>query len=130
MMTQKVDEGAGARFELPSVQPTREGYGVYGLEHQSRRNGRGVHGRQLEVRQSLTVYARWARKQTEIAVTFDKNGGDTEADPRVMTQKVDEGASARSGLTERPGRRARGTNLRAGTPKQTERARRSRRKPK
>ena len=47
------------------------------------------------MKQSLTVYAQWARKQTEIAVTFDKNGGDTEADPRVTTQKVDEGASAR-----------------------------------
>ena len=92
--TQKVDEGASARFELPSVQPTREGYEFTGWNTKADGTGAAFTA-ETEVKQSLTVYAQWTRKQIEIAVTFDKNGGDTEADPRVTTQKVDEGASAR-----------------------------------
>ena len=92
--TQKVDEGASARFELPSVQPTREGYEFTGWNTKADGTGAAFTA-ETEVKQSLTVYAQWARKQTEISVTFDKNGGDTETDPRVMTQKVNEGASAR-----------------------------------
>ena len=92
--TQKVDEGANARFGLPSVQPTREGYEFTGWNTKADGTGAAFTA-ETEVKQSLTVYAQWTRKQIEIAVTFDKNGGDTEADPRVTTQKVDEGASAR-----------------------------------
>ena len=95
--TQKVDEGANARFGLPSVQPTREGYEFTGWNTKADGTGAAFTA-ETEVKQSLTVYAQWTRKQTEIAVTFDKNGGDTEADPRVTTQKVDEGANARFGL--------------------------------
>ncbi len=84
----------GNHFELPSVQPTREGYEFTGWNTQADGTGAAFTA-ETEVKQSLTVYAQWTRKQTEIAVTFDKNGGDTEADPRVTTQKVDEGASAR-----------------------------------
>ena len=94
VMTQKVDEGASARFELPSVQPTREGYEFTGWNTKADGTGAAFTA-ETEVKQSLTVYAQWTRRQTKIAVTFDKNGGDTEADPRVMTQKVDEGANAR-----------------------------------
>ena len=84
----------GNYFELPSVQPTREGYAFTGWNTQADGTGAAFTA-ETEVKQSLTVYAQWTRKQTEISVTFDKNGGDTEADPRVTTQKVDEGASAR-----------------------------------
>ncbi len=84
----------GNHFELPSVQPTREGYEFTGWNTQADGTGAAFTA-ETEVKQSLTVYAQWTRKQTEISVTFDKNGGDTEADPRVTTQKVDEGASAR-----------------------------------
>ena len=84
----------GNHFELPSVQPTREGYEFTGWNTKADGTGAAFTA-ETEVKQSLTVYAQWTRKQTEIAVTFDKNGGDTEADPRVTTQKVDEGASAR-----------------------------------
>ena len=84
----------GNHFELPSVQPTREGYAFTGWNTKADGTGAAFTA-ETEVKQSLTVYAQWTRKQTEIAVTFDKNGGDTEADPRVTTQKVDEGASAR-----------------------------------
>ena len=118
----------GNHFELPSVQPTREGYEFTGWNTKADGTGAAFTA-ETEVKQSLTVYAQWARKQTEIAVTFDKNGGDTEADPRMMTQKVDEERAP--GLNCRASsRRAKGMNLRAGTPKQTERARCSRRKPK
>ena len=84
----------GNHFELPSVQPTREGYEFTGWNTKADGTGAAFTA-ETEVKQSLTVYAQWTRRQTEIAVTFDKNGGDTEADPRVTTQKVDEGASAR-----------------------------------
>ena len=84
----------GNHFELPSVQPTREGYEFTGWNTKADGTGAAFTA-ETEVKQSLTVYAQWARRQTKIAVTFDKNGGDTEADPRVTTQKVDEGASAR-----------------------------------
>ena len=84
----------GNHFELPSVQPTREGYEFTGWNTKADGTGAAFTA-ETEVKQSLTVYAQWARRQTEIAVTFDKNGGDTEADPRVTTQKVNEGASAR-----------------------------------
>ena len=84
----------GNHFELPSVQPTREGYEFTGWNTKADGTGAAFTA-ETEVKQSLTVYAQWTRRQTEIAVTFDKNGGDTEADPRVMTQKVDEGAGAR-----------------------------------
>ena len=84
----------GNHFELPSVQPTREGYEFTGWNTKADGTG-AAFTVETEVKQSLTVYAQWARKQTEISVTFDKNGGDTEAEPRVTTQKVDEGASAR-----------------------------------
>ena len=84
----------GNYFELPSVQPTREGYEFTGWNTKADGTGTAFTA-ETEVKQSLTVYAQWTRKQTEISVTFDKNGGDTEADPRVTTQKVDEGASAR-----------------------------------
>ena len=84
----------GNHFELPSVQPTREGYAFTGWNTKADGTGAAFTA-ETEVKQSLTVYAQWTRKQIEIAVTFDKNGGDTEADPRVTTQKVDEGASAR-----------------------------------
>ena len=84
----------GNHFELPSVQPTREGYAFTGWNTKADGTGTAFTA-ETEVKQSLTVYAQWTRKQTEISVTFDKNGGDTEADPRVATQKVDEGASAR-----------------------------------
>ncbi len=84
----------GNHFELPSVQPTREGYEFTGWNTKADGTGAAFTA-ETEVKQSLTVYAQWTRKQTEISVTFDKNGGDTEADPRVTTQKVDEGASIR-----------------------------------
>ena len=87
----------GNHFELPSVQPTREGYAFTGWNTKADGTGAAFTA-ETEVKQSLTVYAQWTRKQIEIAVTFDKNGGDTEADPRVTTQKVDEGANARFGL--------------------------------
>ncbi len=92
-MTQEQNPN-GNHFELPSVQPTREGYAFTGWNTKADGTGTAFTA-ETEVKQSLTVYAQWTRKQTEISVTFDKNGGDTEADPRVMTQKVDEGASAR-----------------------------------
>lgn len=84
----------GNHFELPSVQPTREGYEFTGWNTKADGTG-AAFTVETEVKQSLTVYAQWTRKQTEISVTFDKNGGDTETDPRVTTQKVDEGASTR-----------------------------------
>ena len=87
----------GNHFELPSVQPTREGYEFTGWNTKADGTGAAFTA-ETEVKESLTVYAQWTRKQIEISVTFDKNGGDTEADPRVTTQKVDEGASARFGL--------------------------------
>ena len=84
----------GNHFELPSAQPTREGYEFTGWNTKADGTGAAFTA-ETEVKQSLTVYAQWTRKQTEISVTFDKNGGDTETDPRVMTQKVNEGASTR-----------------------------------
>ena len=92
-MTQEQNPN-GNHFELPSVQPTREGYAFTGWNTKADGTGTAFTA-ETEVKQSLTVYAQWTRKQTEISVTFDKNGGDTEADPRVTTQKVDEGASTR-----------------------------------
>lgn len=77
----------GNYFELPSVQPTREGYEFTGWNTQADGTGTAFTA-ETEVRQSLTVYAQWARKQIEkedtISVTVKKvwklNDGGTATD--------------------------------------------------
>ena len=65
----------GNHFELPSVQPTREGYEFTGWN--TKADGAGAaFTAETEVKQSLTVYAQWTRKQIEtedtISVTVKK----------------------------------------------------------
>ena len=77
----------GNYFELPSVQPTREGYEFTGWNTQADGTGASFTA-ETEVKQSLTVYAQWARKQIEkedtISVTVKKvwklNDGGTATD--------------------------------------------------
>ena len=65
----------GNHFELPSVQPTREGYEFTGWNTKADGTGAAFTA-ETEVKQSLTVYAQWARKQIEkedtISVTVKK----------------------------------------------------------
>ena len=77
----------GNHFELPSVQPTREGYDFTGWNTKADGTGAAFTA-ETEVKQSLTVYAQWARKQREkedtISVTVTKvwklNDGGTATD--------------------------------------------------
>ena len=77
----------GNHFELPSVQPTREGYEFTGWNTKADGTGAAFTA-ETEVKQSLTVYAQWARKQIEkedtISVTVKKvwklNDGGTATD--------------------------------------------------
>lgn len=77
----------GNYFELPSVQPTRKGYEFTGWN--TKVDGTGAtFTAETEVKQSLTVYAQWTRKQIEkedtISVTVKKvwklNDGGTATD--------------------------------------------------
>ncbi len=65
----------GNYFELPSVQPTREGYEFTGWNTKADGTGAAFTA-ETEVKQSLTVYAQWTRKQIEkedtISVTVKK----------------------------------------------------------
>ena len=65
----------GNHFELPSVQPTREGYEFTGWNTKADGTGAAFTA-ETEVKQSLTVYAQWMRKQIEkedtISVTVKK----------------------------------------------------------
>lgn len=65
----------GNHFELPSVQPTREGYEFTGWNTKADGTG-AAFTTETEVKQSLTVYAQWTRKQIEkedtISVTVKK----------------------------------------------------------
>ena len=65
----------GNHFELPSVQPTREGYEFTGWNTKADGTGAAFTA-ETEVKQSLTVYAQWTRKQIEkedtISVTVKK----------------------------------------------------------
>ena len=65
----------GNHFELPSVQPTREGYEFMGWNTKADGTGAAFTA-ETEVKQSLTVYAQWTRKQIEkedtISVTVKK----------------------------------------------------------
>lgn len=77
----------GNHFELPSVQPTREGYEFTGWNTKADGTGAAFTA-ETEVKQSLTVYAQWTRKQIEkedtISVTVKKvwklNDGGTATD--------------------------------------------------
>lgn len=77
----------GNYFELPSVQPTREGYEFTGWNTKADGTGAAFTA-ETEVKQSLTVYAQWTRKQIEkedtISVTVKKvwklNDGGTATD--------------------------------------------------
>lgn len=73
-MTQEQNPN-GNHFELPSVQPTREGYEFTGWNTKADGTGAAFTA-ETEVRQSLTVYAQWTRKQIEkedtISVTVKK----------------------------------------------------------
>ena len=77
----------GNHFELPSVQPTREGYAFTGWNTKADGTGAAFTA-ETEVKQSLTVYAQWTRKQIEkedtISVTVKKvwklNDGGTATD--------------------------------------------------
>lgn len=85
-MTQEQNPN-GNHFELPSVQPTREGYEFTGWNTQADGTGAAFTA-ETEVKQSLTVYAQWTRKQIEkedtISVTVKKvwklNDGGTATD--------------------------------------------------
>ena len=65
----------GNHFELPSVQPTREGYEFTGWNTKADGTGAAFTA-ETEVKQSLTVYAQWMRRQIEkedtISVTVKK----------------------------------------------------------
>ena len=77
----------GNHFELPSVQPTREGYEFTGWNTKADGTGAAFTA-ETEVKQSLTVYAQWMRRQIEkedtISVTVKKvwklNDGGTATD--------------------------------------------------
>ena len=73
-MTQEQNPN-GNHFELPSVQPTREGYEFTGWNTKADGTG-AAFTTETEVKQSLTVYAQWTRKQIEkedtISVTVKK----------------------------------------------------------
>lgn len=85
-MTQEQNPN-GNHFELPSVQPTREGYAFTGWNTKADGTGAAFTA-ETEVKQSLTVYAQWTRKQIEkedtISVTVKKvwklNDGGTATD--------------------------------------------------
>lgn len=85
-MTQEQNPN-GNHFELPSVQPTREGYEFTGWNTKADGTGAAFTA-ETEVKQSLTVYAQWTRKQIEkedtISVTVKKvwklNDGGTATD--------------------------------------------------
>ena len=85
-MTQEQNPN-GNHFELPSVQPTREGYAFTGWNTKADGTGTAFTA-ETEVKQSLTVYAQWTRKQIEkedtISVTVKKvwklNDGGTVTD--------------------------------------------------
>lgn len=85
-MTQEQNPN-GNHFELPSVQPTREGYEFTGWNTKADGTGTAFTA-ETEVKQSLTIYAQWTRKQIEkedtISVTVKKvwklNDGGTATD--------------------------------------------------
>lgn len=85
-MTQEQNPN-GNHFELPSVPPTREGYEFTGWNTKADGTGAAFTA-ETEVKQSLTVYAQWTRKQIEkedtISVTVKKvwklNDGGTATD--------------------------------------------------
>ena len=80
----------GNHFELPSVQPTREGYEFTGWNTKADGTGAAFTA-ETEVRQSLTVYAQWACKQIEkedtLSVTVKK------------VWKLDDGGKATDSVT-------------------------------
>ena len=89
-MTQEQNPN-GNHFELPSVQPTREGYEFTGWNTKADGTGAAFTA-ETEVKQSLTVYAQWTRKQIEkedtISVTVKKvwklNDGGTATDSVIV----------------------------------------------
>lgn len=71
---------------MPEILPTRKGYVFrgWGFRKDDPRADFVAH---TAVAKNMTVYAQWAPEKPAVAVytiTFDKNGGDTEAEPRTV----------------------------------------------
>jgi uncharacterized repeat protein (TIGR02543 family) len=79
--TIKVTSPATTVVTLPTA-PTREGYTFTGWNTAANGSGTAFTATTV-VTKSITVYAQWLEvPEGSFVVTFDKNGGDTEADPQ------------------------------------------------